>query len=87
MGVQVQALRDTHARSAPYETRFLTCPRISTALPREEGDSCRHLLFQRKLLNVADPPVDQHIRLEETDDGSWPLYFNTALFATLDKHS
>ena len=28
--------------------------------------------------------VDQHIGLEETDDGVWAIYFNTVLIGTLD---
>ena len=29
--------------------------------------------------------VNQHIGLEETDDGVWAIYFNTVLLATLDE--
>jgi hypothetical protein len=29
--------------------------------------------------------VDQHIGLEETDDGVWNIFFNTVLLATLDE--
>lgn len=29
--------------------------------------------------------VDQHIGLEETDDGLWMMYFNTILLATFDE--
>jgi len=28
---------------------------------------------------------DQHIGLEETDDGVWSIYFNTVLIATVDE--
>lgn len=42
--------------------------------------------FQHKLLYIANALVDQHIGLEETDDGVWSIYFNTVLIATLDEH-
>ena len=29
--------------------------------------------------------VDQHIGLEETDDGVWNIFFNPVLLATLDE--
>ncbi len=41
--------------------------------------------FQHKLLYIANSLVDQHIGLEETDDGVWSIYFNTVLIATLDE--
>ena len=41
--------------------------------------------FHRKLLHLATALVDQHIGLEETDDGVWAIYFNTVLLATLDE--
>lgn len=41
--------------------------------------------FQHKLLYIANSLVDQHIGLEETDDGVWSIYFNTVLLATLDE--
>jgi putative transposase len=41
--------------------------------------------FQRRLLYIANALVDQHIGLEETDDGVWAIYFNTVLLATLDE--
>jgi hypothetical protein len=41
--------------------------------------------FQHKLLYLANAMVDQHIGLEETDDGVWSIYFNTVLLATLDE--
>lgn len=42
--------------------------------------------FHHKLLYIANSLVDQHIGLEETDDGVWSIYFNTVLIATLDEH-
>jgi len=41
--------------------------------------------FQRRLLYIANALVNQHIGLEETDDGVWAIYFNTVLLATLDE--
>ena len=41
--------------------------------------------FHRKLLHIANALVDQHIGLEETDDGIWAIYFNTILIATMDE--
>ena len=39
--------------------------------------------FGPKLLYLANALVDQHIGLEETDDGLWAIYFNTVLIGTL----
>ena len=41
--------------------------------------------FQKYLLHPANALVDQHIGLEETDDGVWSIYFTTVLLATLDE--
>ena len=41
--------------------------------------------FERKLLHIANALVDQHLGLEETDDGIWTIYFNTVLLATLNE--
>lgn len=41
--------------------------------------------FRHKLLHVANSLVDQHIELEETDDGASSIDFNTVLIATLDE--
>ena len=41
--------------------------------------------FQRRVLYIANSLVDQHIGLEETDDGIWSIYFNSILLATLDE--
>lgn len=41
--------------------------------------------FQRKLLYLANALMDQSIRLEETDDGVWAIYFNTVLIGTVDE--
>jgi transposase InsO family protein len=41
--------------------------------------------FRSRLLYLANAMVDQHIGLEETDDGLWTIYFNTVLLATFDE--
>lgn len=41
--------------------------------------------FQNQLLYLANAMVDQHIGLEETDDGIWAIHFNTVLLATFDE--
>jgi putative transposase len=41
--------------------------------------------FRSRLLYLANAMVDQHIGLEETDDGLWTIYFNTILLATFDE--
>jgi transposase InsO family protein len=41
--------------------------------------------FQNRLLYLANAMVDQHIGLEETDDGIWAIHFNTVLLATFDE--
>lgn len=41
--------------------------------------------FRHRLLYLASPMVDQHIGLEETNDGIWSIYFNTTLLATFDE--
>jgi putative transposase len=41
--------------------------------------------FRDKLLYLANALVDQHIGLEETDDGIWAIDLNTVLLATFDE--
>ena len=41
--------------------------------------------FRSRLLCLANAMVDQHIGLEETDDGLWTIYFNNVLLATFDE--
>ena len=41
--------------------------------------------FQQRLLYLTNAMVDQHIGLEETDDGIWAIHFNTVLLATFDE--
>ncbi len=45
----------------------------------------RPAALQGKLLYIANSLVDQHIGLEETDDGVWSIYFNSVLLGTLDE--
>jgi len=42
--------------------------------------------FRHRLLYLANAMVDQHIGLEETEDGVWSIWFNTVLLATFDEH-
>ena len=41
--------------------------------------------FHNRLLYLANSMVDQHIGLEEIDDGIWAIHFNTILLATFDE--
>jgi hypothetical protein len=41
--------------------------------------------FHARLLCPAKAMVDQHIGLEETDDGLWTIHFNGFLLATVDE--
>ena len=41
--------------------------------------------FHNQLLYLANALTNQHIGLEETDDGIWAIYFNTVLLATFDE--
>jgi putative transposase len=41
--------------------------------------------FQTRLLYLSNAMVDQHIGLEETDDGLWTIFFNGFLLATFDE--
>jgi hypothetical protein len=45
----------------------------------------RTFRFHYKLLYLANSLVNQHIGMEETDDGVWSIYFNTVLIATLNE--
>jgi len=39
----------------------------------------------KRLLYLANAMIDQHIGLEETDDGVWAIHFNQVLLATFDE--
>jgi putative transposase len=41
--------------------------------------------FQQRVLYLANALVDQHVGLEETDDGIWAIHFNNVLLATFDE--
>jgi len=41
--------------------------------------------FRHRLLYLANAMVDQHIGLEETDDGIWAIHFNSVLLAAFDE--
>ncbi len=41
--------------------------------------------FRDRLIYLASPLVDQHIGLEETEDGIWSIHFYTTLLATFDE--
>ena len=56
--------------------RQVDCPQITT------GGTFR---FRGRLRYLANAMVDQHIGLEETDDGLWSIYFNTILLATFEE--
>ena len=43
------------------------------------------LCFQNRLRYLANAMVDQHIGLEETDDGLCALHFSTVALATFDE--
>jgi hypothetical protein len=45
----------------------------------------KQLRFHTRLLYLANAMVDQHIGLEDTDDGSWAIHFNGFLLATFDE--
>jgi hypothetical protein len=40
---------------------------------------------RRCLQYLANAMVDQHVGLEEIDDGLWTIHFNTLLLATVDE--
>jgi hypothetical protein len=68
-------LYPTHVPRLEYPGHFLV-KKITT------GGTFR---FQHKLLDLANAMVDQHIGLEETDDGIWAIHFNNFLLATFDE--
>ncbi len=68
----------------PYPDRLppLEYPRHFLVKKITTGGTFR---FQNRLLYLANAMVDQHIGLEETDDGIWAIHFNTVLLATFDE--
>jgi transposase InsO family protein len=73
---------DASARAYPNRLPPLEYPRHFLVKKITTGGTFR---FQHKLLYLANAMVDQHIGLEETDDGIWSIYFNNILLATLDE--
>lgn len=72
----------TSARAYPERLPPLEYPRHFLVKKITTGGTFR---FQHKLLYLANAMVDQHIGLEETDDGIWAIHFNTVLLATFDE--
>jgi transposase InsO family protein len=72
----------TSARPYPKRLPSLEYPRHFLVKKITTGGTFR---FQHKLLYLANAMVDQHIGLEETDDGIWAIHFNTILLATFDE--
>jgi transposase InsO family protein len=72
------------ASPRPYPTRLpaLEYPGHFLVKKITTGGTFR---FQHKLLYLANAMVDQHIGVEETDDGIWAIHFNTVLLATFDE--
>ena len=68
----------------PYPTR-LPAPEYPLHFLVKRVTDAGTFRFQKRLLYIANSLVDQHIGLEETDDGIWAIYFNTVLLATLDE--
>lgn len=68
----------------PYPTR-LPAPEYPLHFLVKRVTDAGTFRFQKRLLYIANSLVDQHIGLEETDDGVWAIYFNTVLLATLDE--
>lgn len=68
----------------PYSDRLppLEYPRHFLVKQCTTGGTFR---VQNRLLYLANAMVDQHIGLEETDDGIWAIHFNTVLLATFDE--
>jgi len=73
-----------HASPRPYPDRLPMpeYPRHFLVKKITTGGTFR---FQHKLLYLANAMVDQHIGLEEIDDGIWAIHFTTVLLATFDE--
>jgi hypothetical protein len=74
-----------HASVTPYPERLppLEYPGHFLVKKIITGGTFR---FRNRLLYLANAMVDQHIGLEETDDGVRAIWFNTVLLATFDEH-
>jgi hypothetical protein len=53
-------------------------------VPAKRGEA-DWLGFHTRVLYIANALVDQHIGLEETDDGVWAIHFHSVLLATFDE--
>ena len=49
------------------------------------GDQKRGIRWKRGWLNVSHPLIDEHVGLEEVDDGIWNLYFGSMLLGRFDE--
>jgi putative transposase len=83
LGQDTPASRYTASRQ-PYPARLPVLEYPGHFLVKRVTDAGT-FRFQHRLLYIANALVDQHIGLEETDDGVWSIYFNTVLIATLDE--
>lgn len=83
LGQETPASRYTASRR-PYPARLPVLEYPGHFLVKRVTDAGT-FRFQHRLLYIANALVDQHIGLEETDDGVWSIYFNTVLIATLDE--
>jgi len=83
--LQQETPASRYARSArPYPSTLPT-PEYPLHFLVKKVTDAGTFRFQRRVLYVANSLVDQHIGLEETDDGVWSIYFNSILLATLDE--
>jgi transposase InsO family protein len=83
--LQQETPASRYARSArPYPSTLPT-PEYPLHFLVKKVTDAGTFRFQRRVLYIANSLVDQHIGLEETDDGIWSIYFNSILLATLDE--
>jgi transposase InsO family protein len=83
LGQETPASRyNASARAYPERLPTLEYPRHFLVKKITTGGTFR---FQHRLLYLANAMVDQHIGLEETEDGIWAIHFNTVLLATFDE--
>jgi transposase InsO family protein len=73
---------DGSPRPYPERLPMLEYPRHFLVKKITTGGTFR---FQHRVLYLANALVDQHVGLEETDDGIWAIHFNTVVLATLDE--
>ena len=73
-----------HHSPRPYPERLLPLEYPAHFLVKKIN-TAGTFRFREKLLYLANALVDQHVGLEETDDGIWAIYLNTVLLATFDE--